>query len=90
MGLTLLLEDGADAVQGAVEPAFILEAEIEFPVFQSIHHVVHLFDVLAAGMHGSGCRRDDGDCENQRYDLIQRHIGKIFRFAQNGNRDCSE
>ena len=61
VGLALLLEDGTDAVEGAVEPVCVPETEIEFPVLQCIHHVGHLFYVLTARTDGGDHRHDNRD-----------------------------
>ena len=39
VGLALLLEDGADTVQRAVEFVFLLESEVQFAILQCIHHI---------------------------------------------------
>lgn len=49
VGLPLLLEDGPDAVQRAVELVHVLETEVEFTVLQRIHHIGDFLDVLVPG-----------------------------------------
>ena len=81
MGLPLLLEDGPDAVQRAVELVLVLEAEVQFPVLQRIHHVRDLLDVLPAHVHRSDHRCDDRNEDNEQYDLPNGQSPYFFSFA---------
>ena len=74
MLLPLLLEDGPDAVQGAVELVLVLEAEIQLPILQRIHHISNLLDVFMPGPQYGGHRHDDRNDDNKQYDLIYFHF----------------
>ena len=72
--LPLLLEDGPDVVQRAVELVLLLEAEVQFSVLQRIHHIPHLLNVAPAHMDGGDDRRDDRDDDDKQYDLPKCHL----------------
>ena len=61
MLLALTLENGPDAVEGAIEFVGILEPEVQFPVLQRIHHVRHFPDRPLAGSYYRYHRCYSGD-----------------------------
>ena len=58
LGLVLAspsVDDPFDAVQRAVEAAFVVEAEVVFAILEGIEHILHLAAVALAHNDGGGC-----------------------------------
>lgn len=62
------VDDPFDAVKGAVEAAFVVEAEVVFSILEGIEHILHLAAVALADNDGSGCYCNDNNNENEKYE----------------------
>ena len=83
MRLTLLLENGTDTVEGAVELVLVLETEIQFAILQRVHHIGYLLDVLPSGSDRSNHRRNNGDDDACAHNMPdgKGHRPYFFSFA---------
>ena len=81
VGLTLLFEDGADAVERPVETVFVLEAEVQLPVLQRVHHVCYLLDVLLARPDSGNHRHHNGNDNSDSDDMPEGKAHSPYFFS---------